>query len=116
VANESAINVTVHTLKELLEAIPEQIPINFLKTDMQGHDLVAIKSAGNAIKRVSAVKSEVHKGNGTSYDGPDNSAESFGKYMKEMGFLEIGKTCEMHTFKKKEADCYFVRPPQSSAH
>ena len=56
----SAINVSVHTLKELLEAVPEELPIQFLKTDMQGHDLSAIKSAGDAIKRVSKIHSEVY--------------------------------------------------------
>jgi FkbM family methyltransferase len=87
--DETTINVTVHTLKELLEAVPEEVPIQFLKTDMQGHDLTAIKSAGDLIKRVSRIKSEVYADGEPSYRGVDNSNTSFLSYMNDVGFRPL---------------------------
>jgi FkbM family methyltransferase len=125
--DESAINVSVHTLKELLEAVPEELPIQFLKTDMQGHDLSAIKSAGDAIKRVSKIHSEVYGDGHPTYKGVDNSRTSFLRYMNEMGFCAI-KRCapkgrlltqkaekrklkkqNLYGFPLHEMDCDFVR-------
>merc|ERR1719316_823182 len=81
------ITVAVHTLKELLDAIPEGKTITWLKTDMQGYDFTGIKSAGEAIKRVKKISSEVYKDGFPSYKGVHNELnKDWMPYMTKMGF------------------------------
>jgi len=83
----SAITVQVHTLKELLDAIPSNLPISFLKTDMQGYDLTAIKSAGKALKRVKKIMSETYQDGKPSYANTLNEYNrDWLPYMKGMGY------------------------------
>lgn len=68
--------VPVVTLRHLLDAIPRHIEIEVIKTDMQGHDLAAIKSAGLAARRAKFIHHEASCDNKTSYAGaPQNDAE-----------------------------------------
>lgn len=68
--------VPVLTLRHLLDAIPRHIEIELIKTDMQGHDLAAIKSAGLAARRAKFIHHEASCDNRTSYAGaPANDAE-----------------------------------------
>lgn len=68
--------VPVVTLRHLLDAIPRHIEIELIKTDMQGHDLAAIKSAGLAARRAKFIHHEASCDNRTSYAGaPQNDAE-----------------------------------------
>lgn len=68
--------VPVVTLRHLLDAIPRHIEIELIKTDMQGHDLAAIKSAGLAARRAKFIHHEASCDNKTSYAGaPQNDAE-----------------------------------------
>lgn len=75
--NSSSITVQVHTLKELLDAIPSNLAISFLKTDMQGYDFTAIKSAGNELKRVKRIMSE------TFQDGKPTYANTLNEYNRD---------------------------------
>ena len=103
---EIVYNVSVYTLKELLQAIPEELHISFLKTDMQGYDLVAIKSAGKALRRVHRVFSEIFADGKPRYKGVDNSYTSFTQYMREIGF-QASKACHIDG---EWGDCEFFRP------
>lgn len=53
------INVTMRRLDSFLDRIPMDIPIDFLKTDVQGYDFEVLKSAGDALKRVQKVQYEI---------------------------------------------------------
>ena len=68
--------VPVVSLRSVLAAVPRGIPVALLKSDMQGADFAAIKSAGVALLRekVSMIATEVWMGGVRSYqhDGNDN--------------------------------------------
>lgn len=51
---------TVITLKDVLDIIPKHVRIIELKTDMQGFDVTAIKSAGEDIKRIDEIFHECY--------------------------------------------------------
>ena len=51
--------VSVVTLEHILHAIPKNIDVLYIKTDMQGYDLDGIKSAGPSLRRVYKIMSEV---------------------------------------------------------
>lgn len=117
------IDVKVHTLKDLFDAIPKTMPITLLKTDLQGHDLTAIKSAGWQITRAETILSEVHGPRKSTYQGVDNSYPSWAKHMNKMGYdsgtdPRNGKPCRllMDARDYAEQDCLFEkrnkrRPP-----
>ena len=46
-------------LEDVLERIPAHISVEFLKTDIQGLDLQALKSAGDQILRVKRIQTEI---------------------------------------------------------
>lgn len=52
--------VPVLTMRMLLEAIPEELEVILLKTDMQGYDFTAVSTAGDALLRVKQLYSEVN--------------------------------------------------------
>jgi hypothetical protein len=53
--------VPVLTLDQLLFAIPPEIPIDFVMTDMQSYDLIAAKSASlQSLRRIRKYKAEVY--------------------------------------------------------
>jgi FkbM family methyltransferase len=82
--------VPVLTLRDVLERIPPQVDIEFLKTDVQGVDLQVLKSAGDQLRRAWRVKTEVIVHNEGVYlpEGEDKpgSEDEFTDYMKSMGF------------------------------
>lgn len=83
--------VPVITLEHLLAAIPENVTILSVATDMQGHDLKAAKSASlPALRRVRRYKAEVYCG---AFDGgygvEDNSAAEWKEHMESAGFREL---------------------------
>jgi len=86
--------VPVLRLEDVLERIPPDVDVEFLKTDVQGHDLQVLKSAGAQLRRVRKVKVEVI--NVPIYDGsgdwrPGTEAE-FVSYMTAQGFAFEGDT------------------------
>jgi FkbM family methyltransferase len=86
------VQVQVHTLQELLDSIPSSLPVTYLKTDMQGFDLTAIKSAGNELKRVKEILAEVYQDGKPTYQGTVNEHHEWIQYMQQMGFQET--SCE----------------------
>jgi FkbM family methyltransferase len=86
--------VPVLRLEDVLDRIPPEVEVEFLKTDVQGHDLQVLKSAGTQIRRVRKVKVEVI--NAPIYEGsggwrPGTEAE-FVTYMTAQGFAFEGDT------------------------
>lgn len=81
-------------LEDVLERIPRDLPIDFLKTDIQGMDLQALKSAGPHLRRVKRVQTEII--NAALYEKADpesmSSEQEFHDYMKSMGFSLVGET------------------------
>lgn len=93
-AVSSANTVPVHTLKELLDGIPDNLPISFLKTDMQGYDFTAIKSAGDALKRVKKLMSETYQDGKPTYANTANEfARDWVPYMSKIGFGLDSENC-----------------------
>jgi hypothetical protein len=79
--------VTIMPMDMLLNSIPEHIDIVWLKTDMQGFDLEAIKSAGRALLRVSKLSTEVYCEGLRTYEGVNNDlALDWMEYMDSIGF------------------------------
>lgn len=100
--------VPVLTLRHILDMIPANITIEFLKTDMQGHDLNAIKSAGESLKRVRKSLHEVSADGKETYADTDNFKSSWFEYMEKMKF--DNEWCKKN-FKDKnllELDCQFI--------
>lgn len=80
--------VPVLSMRHLLDAIPPHINILYLKTDMQGHDFVALKSAGAALQRVQRVKAETYCKGFSYYGGVRNSYEQdLLPLMRSLGFV-----------------------------
>ena len=82
------IKVPVLRLEDVLERIRPEVEVEFLKTDVQGHDLQVLKSAADQIRRVARVRAEVI--NEKIYEGsgelrPGTEAE-FVSYMQSKGF------------------------------
>jgi FkbM family methyltransferase len=80
--------VPVLRLQDVLERIAPDVEVEYLKTDVQGHDLQVLKSAGSHLRRVRAVKAEII--NAAIYEGtgewrPGTEAE-FVAYMDSQGF------------------------------
>lgn len=68
--------VPVLTLKHLIDAIPSEITIEYLKTDTQGHDYACLASAGReALARVHFIHHEAYCWYHQSYAGPPNSLQ-----------------------------------------
>jgi len=80
--------VPVLRLEDVLALVPAHIPIESLKTDVQGLDLQGLKSAGEQLRRVGVVKAEVI--NEAIYkelgEGEPGTEEEFVTYMAKMGF------------------------------
>ena len=58
----------VMPLRMLLHAIPANIEVAHLHTDMQGFDFVAIKSTGKSLTRVKSVQVEWYFNDKTEYN------------------------------------------------
>jgi FkbM family methyltransferase len=84
--------VPVLRLEDVLERIPTQIDVEFLKTDVQGVDLQVLMSAGEQLRRVGRVRAEVinaqlYEPNGELRPG---SEKEFVDYMESKGFAFVG--------------------------
>jgi len=80
---------TVITLKDVLDIIPKHVRILELKTDMQGFDVTAIKSAGEDIQRIDEIYHECYGDDEdevyTKVPTP-NTFSSAKKYLEQFGF------------------------------
>jgi FkbM family methyltransferase len=80
--------VPVLTLTQLINAVPPNITIIGLKTDLQGYDFVAISSAGPALQRVEQIFCEINC-HGFAYnpDAPQNDYDMVWKdFMPSINF------------------------------
>ena len=80
--------VPVIRLEDVLDAVPDGIPIAYVKTDVQGVDLQVLQSAGESLRRVERVRSEVtNLGAYKKLDGKGMATENEMKaYLEKMGF------------------------------
>lgn len=75
------------SMGEVIDAIPPEISIRYLKTDMQGHDFSSIQSAGTRIQRIDYMKTEVGYRNAQSYKDTDNDfCRNWLPHMTDLGF------------------------------
>lgn len=105
--------VSVMPLSMLINAIPSNIEILHIHTDMQGSDFMAVKSAGSAITRVRSLQTEVFLSNRSDYDMTTitNHIDDWTAYMGSMGY-SLDKLHPMGG----EGDAYWIlnpRPAQS---
>ena len=70
--DDPSVIVPVASMSSVLDSIPPSLEIWFLKTDMQGEDARALKSAGAALRRAHYIMSEVTLRGVTSYRGSQN--------------------------------------------
>jgi len=80
--------VPVIPLQDLLDSIPTDLEIEFLKTDTQGFDLSVLKSASReAIRRVTRIQSETYSAGNQRYAAQNNRlVEDWIPFMAEMGY------------------------------
>ncbi|KAI2492698.1 hypothetical protein MHU86_21846 [Fragilaria crotonensis] len=81
--------VPVITLRQILSAIPSHIAIPYIKTDMQGHDFVAISAADDYLfqRNVDYVYSEIFVNNQSSYKNVRNDfCTDWWPHMKRIGY------------------------------
>ena len=85
--------VPVVKLEDILNAVPPGIAIAYVKTDVQGVDLQVLQSAGESLRRVERVKSEItNLGAYKKLDGQGMATENEMKtYLHKMGFDLIGE-------------------------
>jgi FkbM family methyltransferase len=85
--------VPVIRLEDVLRAVPEGLPIAYVKTDVQGVDLQVLQSAGESLQRVERVRAEVT--NMAAYKklaGQGMATENEMKtYLGKMGFEMIAE-------------------------
>ncbi|KAI2505335.1 hypothetical protein MHU86_9135 [Fragilaria crotonensis] len=81
--------VPIITLRQILHAIPLHIAIPYIKTDMQGHDFVAIAAAGESLfkRNVDYLYTEVYVNNLSSYKGVNNDfCTTWWPHMQRVGY------------------------------
>eukprot|EP00614_Pseudopedinella_elastica_P026403 CAMPEP_0172637636 /NCGR_PEP_ID=MMETSP1068-20121228/209954_1 /TAXON_ID=35684 /ORGANISM="Pseudopedinella elastica, Strain CCMP716" /LENGTH=277 /DNA_ID=CAMNT_0013450349 /DNA_START=130 /DNA_END=963 /DNA_ORIENTATION=- len=80
--------VPVLSMRQLLEVVPNNTVIYFLKTDMQGFDFTALGSAGNLLrKKVLYLMHECNYGELNTYHGVRNDLfRDFEPYLRGLGF------------------------------
>jgi FkbM family methyltransferase len=85
--------VPVIRLEDVLEAVPRNIAIAYVKTDVQGVDLEVLQSAGDALKRVERVRAEVtNLGAYRKLGGQGMATETeMRTYLRKMGFDLVGE-------------------------
>eukprot|EP00966_Prymnesium_polylepis_P320113 7376507-Prymnesium_polylepis.1 len=67
--------VPVLTMSAVLASVPPALTLGYLMTDMQGHDFRALRSAGDALRRVHYLKTEVWLQGRYEYTGTENDCE-----------------------------------------
>lgn len=85
--------VPVIRLEDVIDAVPEGVSIAYVKTDVQGVDLQVLQSAGESLRRVERVRSEVtNLGAYRKLDGKGMATESeMQAYLQKMGFELIAE-------------------------
>lgn len=85
--------VPVIRLEDVLNAVPDGIAIAYVKTDVQGVDLQVLQSAGESLRRVERVRSEVlNLGAYRKLNGKGMATETEMKtYLRKMGFELIAE-------------------------
>lgn len=82
--------VAVVSLQTVLDAVPDGVNVEFLKTDTQGHDLAVVKSARpETLRRVGKLMMELYAGDSIGavrYEGVRNSLNEATKYLEGVGF------------------------------
>ena len=81
-------SVPVLRLEDVLERVPPELEITYLKTDVQSLDLQVLKSGGEQLRRVFKVRAEViTEGRYEDFDGERSGTEQeFVEYMESIGF------------------------------
>lgn len=74
----------------VLRALPRRVALAFLMTDMQGHDVVALRSAGSELLRAEFVVAEVNYGGFSAYPGVSNSFCDLLLHMDNIGMELVG--------------------------
>uniref|UniRef100_A0A7S3NHY6 Methyltransferase FkbM domain-containing protein n=1 Tax=Aureoumbra lagunensis TaxID=44058 RepID=A0A7S3NHY6_9STRA len=82
--------VPVIGMSDIFKAIPPELEVWYLKTDMQGFDFQAIVSGGEYIKRAHYILTETWFGNVQSYSNVQNDfCKHLFPYMISMNFIPI---------------------------
>lgn len=81
------------TLEDVLARIPPDMEIPLLKTDTQGTDLAVLMSAGDQLRRVHEVLTEIVFDPSYEREGPGtmSTEREFDDFMKSMGFRRVPK-------------------------
>lgn len=83
--------VPVIAMRTVLQSIPADIELWFLKTDMQGYDWRALGSVGDELRRVHYLTSEVYVGGHHTYRGVKNDyCMQWLPHMLRLGFVPLG--------------------------
>jgi hypothetical protein len=85
--------VPILSLRNVLDSIPSDVKIDFLKTDMQGHDFAAISASGDALaqRQVPRVWTEVWYDDVSSYQGVHNDlCRDWIPFMESIGYELVG--------------------------
>jgi len=91
--------VPVLSMRQVLQSIPSQLLVWFLKTDMQNHDFAAVASAGDLLTRVPYVMTEVNVGGLFSYEGTRNDyCLDWLPHMLALGYRPHKLTGHFHAF------------------
>jgi len=81
--------VPVLSLRNVLDSIPTDINIDFLKTDMQGHDFAAILPSGDAMaqRKIPRLMTEVYVDDVSTYQGVTNDlCRDWIPFMESIGY------------------------------
>jgi FkbM family methyltransferase len=81
--------VPIITLRQILSAIPSQVAIPYIKTDMQGYDFVAIAAAQDYMfeRKVDYIYTEVYVHNQPTYQGVSNDfCTDWWPHMRRVGY------------------------------
>jgi FkbM family methyltransferase len=100
------------SLASILNSIDDTTDIVYMKTDIQGEDFKALKSAGTALTRIPFLKTEVSFGNYVIYNNATNDfCRHVYLYMDDLGYdahyLEIVNQRYPHTFADTIAFCKY---------
>lgn len=109
-AQPEVLFVPVLSMVQVLEGIPPEVEIWFIKTDMQGHDFEALAGGGELLKRVHYLRVEAWAENVYSYEGAHNDfCNDHFPYFTALGFefVELTGYWKHHRFKGHDAAAAF---------
>ena len=89
-------SVPVISMTSVMQSVPDELTIWFLKTDMQGHDFAALSSCGALLRRIDWIMAEVYThsnlSEATYVSASNRYCEDFVPHMASIGFLPWGVT------------------------